>query len=97
MCGWGRLVAKNADAESDATILHGDRRFTVVPFMQRYFSYQLQSLQKCPLEKWTEWAKSRGSENILVAQWLYGLTRDVSLFKLAGSSMFSPFHEYLAG
>jgi hypothetical protein len=60
----------------------GDSR--VVPFMQRYFAYQLQSLQKCPLEKWTEWAKSRGSENILVAQWLYGLTHDVSLLKLAG-------------
>ncbi len=55
----------------------------VIPFMQKYFSYQLQVLKSCPLEKWTEWAKSRGSENIMVVQWLYGITRDASLLKLA--------------
>lgn len=60
----------------------GDNR--VIPFMQRYFAYQLKSLKYCPLEKWTEWAKSRGSENILVALWLYGITHDASLIELAG-------------
>lgn len=59
----------------------GDSR--VIPFMQKYFAYQLQALKSCPLEKWTEWAKSRGSENILVAQWLYGITHDASLLELA--------------
>jgi uncharacterized protein len=55
----------------------------VIPFMKKYFAYQQQALQNCPLEKWTEWAESRGSENILMAQWLYGITREVSLLKLS--------------
>lgn len=55
----------------------------VIPFMQKYFAYQLQALSACPLEKWTEWAKSRGSENIMIAQWLYGITRDDALLELA--------------
>lgn len=59
----------------------GDKR--VIPFMQKYFAYQLAVLKNCPLGQWTEWAVSRGSENILVAQWLYGLTRDKSLLELA--------------
>jgi uncharacterized protein len=55
----------------------------VIPFMQKYFSYQLQVLKKCPISHWTEWAASRGSENILVAQWLYTITHDASLLELA--------------
>jgi hypothetical protein len=55
----------------------------VIPFMQKYFNYQLQVLRECPLPQWTEWAASRGSENILVIQWLYSLTRDEALLELA--------------
>ena len=55
----------------------------IIPFMKKYFAYQLEVLRTCPLGKWTEWAQSRGSENILVVQWLYGLTRDASLLELA--------------
>jgi len=55
----------------------------VVPFMLKYFAYQLRVLKNCPLAQWTEWAASRGSENILVVQWLYSITRDNSLLELA--------------
>ncbi|WP_247651823.1 beta-L-arabinofuranosidase domain-containing protein [Chitinophaga eiseniae] len=55
----------------------------VLSFMTRYFNYQLQALKKCPLGKWTEWATSRGSENVMMAQWLYGITKDKQLLELA--------------
>ncbi|HEV7349060.1 beta-L-arabinofuranosidase domain-containing protein [Telluribacter sp.] len=55
----------------------------VIPFMTKYFHYQLQSLKKCPVGKWTEWATSRGTDNVMMAQWLYGITRDKSLLELA--------------
>lgn len=54
----------------------------VIPFMSKYFNYQLQTLKSCPVGKWTEWSQSRGTENMLVAQWLYGITKDKSLLQL---------------
>lgn len=54
----------------------------VIPFMTKYFNYQLKTLQNCPVGKWTEWSQSRGTENMLVAQWLYGITKDKSLLQL---------------
>lgn len=59
----------------------GDKR--VIPFMTKYFNYQLQTLEKVPIGKWTEWAQSRGADNSLMAQWLYGITKDPSLLKLS--------------
>lgn len=55
----------------------------VLPFMTRYFHYQLQVLKSCPLGKWTEWATSRGAENVMVAQWLYSINKDKQLLELA--------------
>lgn len=55
----------------------------VIPFLTKYFNYQLQALRTCPVGKWTEWSQSRGTENILVAQWLYSITKDASLLELA--------------
>ncbi|UHG94112.1 beta-L-arabinofuranosidase domain-containing protein [Spirosoma oryzicola] len=55
----------------------------VVPFMTKYFHYQLQALKSCPVGKWTEWAASRGADNVMMAQWLYGITGDKSLLELA--------------
>ncbi|GAB3262348.1 glycoside hydrolase family 127 protein [Larkinella harenae] len=55
----------------------------VIPFMTKYFKYQLQALKSCPVGKWTEWATSRGTDNVMMAQWLYGLTGDKSLLELA--------------
>ena len=59
----------------------GDPR--VIPFLSKYFAYQLAVLKQCPLGQWTEWAVSRGTENILVAQWLYTINHDQSLLELA--------------
>lgn len=55
----------------------------VLPFMLRYFRYQEAAIKKAPLSKWTEWAVSRGSENMLVAQWLYSVTKEPFLLQLA--------------
>ncbi len=54
----------------------------VLPFMTKYFAYQLQALKTCPVGKWTEWSQSRGADNMLVAQWLYSKTRERSLLEL---------------
>ncbi len=62
-------------------LVSGDPR--VIPFLSKYFSYQLAALKECPLGQWTEWAVSRGTENILVAQWLYTINHDPSLLELA--------------
>ncbi|WP_199474066.1 beta-L-arabinofuranosidase domain-containing protein [Adhaeribacter pallidiroseus] len=56
----------------------------VIPFFTKYFNYQLKSLKQCPIGKWTDWAESRGTENVMLVQWLYGITQDPSLLELAG-------------
>ncbi len=55
----------------------------VVLFMKKYFVYQLEALQKCKLGRWTEWAQSRGADNVLTVQWLYNITKDPELLRLA--------------
>ncbi|MBS1663233.1 MAG: glycoside hydrolase family 127 protein [Bacteroidetes bacterium] len=55
----------------------------VVPFMTRYFHYQLQALKAAPLGHWTQWATYRGQDNVLTAQWLYTITKDPKLLALA--------------
>jgi hypothetical protein len=59
----------------------GDQR--VIEFMKRYFQFQIRTLKETPLKHWTEWAASRGTENALMAQWLYQVTKDKSLLELA--------------
>lgn len=56
----------------------------VIPFMTKYFRYQLEAIKTCPIGKWTEWATSRGADNVLMAQWLYSITREPFLLELAG-------------
>lgn len=55
----------------------------VIPFMTKYFNYQMEALKKAPIGKWTEWAASRGAENVMMAQWLYSITGDKKLLELA--------------
>ncbi|TDH29357.1 hypothetical protein EXU57_03130 [Segetibacter sp. 3557_3] len=55
----------------------------VIPFLTNYFRYQLNAIRYCPVGKWTEWATSRGSENMLIAQWLYGVTKERFLLELS--------------
>lgn len=56
----------------------------VIPFMTKYFRYQEASIKKCPVGKWTEWATSRGADNVMMAQWLYTKTKEPFLIQLAG-------------
>ncbi len=69
----------------------------VILFITKYFNYQLQALKKCPINKWTEWAESRGTENVMIAQWLYGITHGESLLELASliESQSFPWSEWL--
>ncbi len=55
----------------------------VIPFMSRFFKYQLASLKKCPIGKWTDWSASRGIDNAMMAQWLHGITKEPYLVELA--------------
>jgi DUF1680 family protein len=55
----------------------------VIPFMTKYFNYQLAAIKNCPIGKWTEWATSRGADNVMMVQWLYTKTKDRSLLELA--------------
>lgn len=55
----------------------------VIPFMQKYFDYQLATLDSCPIGQWTGWAASRGVENMRIVHWLYSINRDKNLLKLS--------------
>ncbi len=59
----------------------GDQR--VIEFMTNYFQFQLKTLKKTSLGRWTQWAVSRGADNVMMAQWLYLQTHDESLLELA--------------
>ena len=71
----------------------------VLPFMTKYFQYQYQTLQQCPLNKWTEWAEARGMENILIVQWLYQKTKQPQLLQLAAAlqKQTLPWSKFFAG
>ncbi|QHS59113.1 beta-L-arabinofuranosidase domain-containing protein [Chitinophaga agri] len=56
----------------------GDQQ--VIPFLTRYFKYQLASLDTIPLY---EWSKSRTADNIEIVFWLYNKTGDRFLLDLA--------------
>jgi uncharacterized protein len=56
----------------------GDKR--VIPFMQKFFAYELRTLPQEPLKSW---AVARGGENISSVHWLYNQTGDTALLRLA--------------
>ena len=58
-----------------------DRR--VVDFMTRYFHYQLATLPSKPLGNWTFWAEYRACDNLQAVYWLYNITGDEELLRLA--------------
>ncbi len=75
---WPRMVMlKVMQQHYQAT---GDTR--VIPFMTRYFRYQLTNLKTCPLGKWSEWSQARGGDNMMIAYWLYNQTGDKFLLDL---------------
>ena len=73
---WPRMVMLKALAQYQEVT--GDAR--VIPFLSRYFAYQLQSLPDRPLR---DWGKFRWQDNALVVLWLYNRTGDQKLLELA--------------
>lgn len=58
----------------------GDER--VIPFLDKYFRYQLKHLPEQPLDNWTFWGAQRGGDNLEVVLWLYNLTGEKYLLEL---------------
>lgn len=54
----------------------------VIPFMEKYFLYQLKELPQKPLDNWTFWARYRGGDNLMSVYWLYNLTGNKKLLEL---------------
>lgn len=52
----------------------------VIPFLTKYFRYQLATLDKQPLK---EWARARAADNVNAVIWLYNRTGDAFLLALA--------------
>lgn len=76
---WPRMVVlKILQQHYNAT---GDER--VLPFMERYFHYQLMMLEQKPLDYWTFWSRFRHADEMNVALWLYRKTGDDKLLQLA--------------
>jgi DUF1680 family protein len=58
----------------------GDER--IIPFLTRYFRYQLKELPRSRLGRWTFWGEQRGGDNLMVVYWLYNITGDKFLLDL---------------
>jgi DUF1680 family protein len=58
----------------------GDER--VIPFLTRYFKYQLEELPRTRLGHWTFWGEQRGGDNLMIVYWLYNITGDKFLLDL---------------
>ena len=54
----------------------------VIPFLDKYFRYQLKMLPQYPLDNWTFWGAQRGGDNLEVVLWLYNLTGEKYLLEL---------------
>lgn len=69
----------------------------VIPFMTKYFNYQLQALDSCRIGNWTEWAEARGADNVMMAEWLYRITGDKNLLTVGEkiSQQSYPWSEWL--
>lgn len=73
---WPRMVALKALTQyADAT---SDDR--VMPFLRRYFEYQIDQLPLRPLQ---DWGRVRGADNVLSVLWLYRHDPDDRLLLLA--------------
>ena len=75
---WPRMVMlKVLRQHYEAT---GDER--VIPFLMKYFRYQLETLPSQPLGTWTSWAEYRACDNMSVALWTYEKTGEKWLLDL---------------
>ena len=53
----------------------------VIPFLDKYFRYQLKMLPQYPLDNWTFWGAQRGGDNLEIVLWLYNLTGEKYLLE----------------
>ncbi len=75
---WPKMVAvKILQQHYMAT---GDIR--VIDCLTKYFRYQLEHLEETPLDRWSDWGKWRGADNLEVVYWLYSLTGNDELLPL---------------
>lgn len=75
---WPRMVVlKILKQHYQAT---GDER--VIPFMTKYFRYQLEQLPQTPIDHWTYWGGRRAGDNSSIVYWLYNITGDEFLLEL---------------
>ncbi len=74
----------------------GDER--VLPFLDKYFRFQLKTLPTHPLEKESGWAKARGGDNLEIVIWRYNETGEKWLLDLARLliSQTNEWHKYYA-
>ena len=54
----------------------------VIPFLDKYFRYQLKMLPEYPLDNWTFWGAQRGGDNLEIVHWFYNLTGEEYLLDL---------------
>ncbi len=73
---WPRMVMLKVLTQYQE--VSGDGR--VVPFMTRYFHYELENLPRKPLR---DWGRYRWQDNLLSVLWLYNRTGDKTLLQLA--------------
>lgn len=73
---WPRMVMLKVLTQYQE--VSGDPR--VIPFMTRYFAYQLAALPASPL---MDWGKYRWQDNVMTVLWLYNRTSDPKLLDLA--------------
>jgi len=76
---WPRMVMLKALQQYYSAT--SDQR--VIPFMLRYFKYELEQLPLNPLGKYTWWSEQRGGDNLAVVYWLYNQTGEKFLLQLA--------------
>lgn len=73
---WPRMIMLKVLTQYEEVT--GDSR--VIPFMQKYFAYELRELSRRPLR---DWGKYRWQDNVYSVLWLYNRTGDRDLLKLA--------------
>ncbi|MGC4235112.1 MAG: glycoside hydrolase family 127 protein [Niabella sp.] len=55
----------------------------VLGLMTKYFHYQLRELPAKRIDHWSWWGAQRAGDNLAVVYWLYNITEDEELLKLA--------------
>jgi uncharacterized protein len=55
----------------------------ILSLLDKYFHYQLETLEEFPLGHWTYWGNRRGADNLAVVYWYYNIVKEPYLLELA--------------